>query len=298
MTPRAPRSVHQFGGDWTARKLHAVQRYLNAYTTALRRQPFTLLYVDAFAGTPFHETSPLAEIVEPLFLGFDADEPTRLLEGSARRALQVEPPFDRYLFFEKHRVRCAQLEQLRADFPALADRIVIERREANDAIRTLCAGGWAGRRATMFLDPYGMQVEWATIEAIAATRAVDLWVLFPLGIAVNRLITRSGEIPPPWRHRLDLMLGSEEWYQAFYEIVPEPTLFGDDRARVVKASQEVIGGYFTRRLRGIFSGVADRPAILQNSRGMPLYLLCFAVGNPRGTETALRIANHILREAT
>ncbi len=272
MTPRAPRSVHQFGGDWTARKLHAVQRYLNAYTTALRRQPFTLLYVDAFAGTPFHETSPLAEI--------------------------VEPPFDRYLFFEKHRVRCAQLEQLRADFPALADRIVIERREANDAIRTLCAGGWAGRRATMFLDPYGMQVEWATIEAIAATRAVDLWVLFPLGIAVNRLITRSGEIPPPWRHRLDLMLGSEEWYQAFYEIVPEPTLFGDDRARVVKASQEVIGGYFTRRLRGIFSGVADRPAILQNSRGMPLYLLCFAVGNPRGTETALRIANHILREAT
>ncbi|MBK6422867.1 MAG: three-Cys-motif partner protein TcmP [Gemmatimonadetes bacterium] len=210
----------------------------------------------------------------------------------------MEPPFDRYLFFEKHRVRCAQLEQLRADFPALADRIVIERREANDAIRTLCAGGWAGRRATMFLDPYGMQVEWATIEAIAATRAVDQWVLFPLGIAVNRLITRSGEIPPPWRHRLDLMLGSEEWYQAFYEIVPEPTLFGDDRARVVKASQEVIGGYFTRRLRGIFSGVADRPAILQNSRGMPLYLLCFAVGNPRGTETALRIANHILREAT
>ncbi|MBK9067339.1 MAG: hypothetical protein IPL76_10730 [Gemmatimonadetes bacterium] len=61
--------MHQFGGDWTARKLHAVQRYLNAYTTALRRQPFTLLYVDAFAGTPFHETSPLAEIVEPLFRG-------------------------------------------------------------------------------------------------------------------------------------------------------------------------------------------------------------------------------------
>ena len=32
----------------------------------------------------------------------------------------------------------------------------------------------------MFLDPYGMEVEWKTLQAVAATRAIDVWFLFPL----------------------------------------------------------------------------------------------------------------------
>ena len=44
------------------------------------------------------------------------------------------------------------------------------------------------RRAVLFLDPYGMEVEWDTMVAIAKTQAIDLWILFPLGIAVNRLL--------------------------------------------------------------------------------------------------------------
>ncbi len=38
-----------------------------------------------------------------------------------------------------------------------------------------------------------MQVDWKTIEAVAATKAIDLWLLFPLGVGVNRLLTRSGD---------------------------------------------------------------------------------------------------------
>ena len=60
----------------------------------------------------------------------------------------------------------------------------------------------------LFLDPYGMQVEWRTIEAIAKTEAIDLWLLFPLAIGVNRLLTKSGEIPESWRRRLNLLLGT------------------------------------------------------------------------------------------
>lgn len=43
----------------------------------------------------------------------------------------------------------------------------------------------------MFLDPYGMQVDWATIEAIAKTKAIDLWILFPLGHIFQVLTKRS-----------------------------------------------------------------------------------------------------------
>jgi three-Cys-motif partner protein len=150
----------------------------------------------------------------------------------------------------------------------------------------------------LFLDPYGMQVEWATIEAIARTLAIDLGLLFPLGIGVNRLLTKSGEIPESWRRRLDLLPGSEDWYDEFYQVEATPTLFGGEEERVAKASMGTIGRYFNQRLESVFAGVAAQPGVLRNSRSNPLYLLCFAVGNDRGKDIALRIANHLLREVT
>ncbi len=40
-----------FGGPWTKEKLAILNKYLDAYTTALKNQPFHLIYIDAFAGT-------------------------------------------------------------------------------------------------------------------------------------------------------------------------------------------------------------------------------------------------------
>jgi three-Cys-motif partner protein len=146
----------------------------------------------------------------------------------------------------------------------------------------------------MFLDPYGMQVEWKTIEAVAMTKAIDLWLLFPLGIGVNRLLTKSGDIPDSWRRRLDMLLGTEDWYDEFYKVESTPTLFGAEEDQVVKASTKTIGRYFNDRLRSVFTAVADQPRVLRNSANCPLYLLCFAAGNEKGAPIALRIANHLL----
>ena len=56
-------------------------------------------------------------------------------------------------------------------------------------------------RAVVFLDPYGAQVDWSTIRDIGETKTIDLWVLFPLGQAVNRMSTRH-EPNPAWTKRL------------------------------------------------------------------------------------------------
>jgi len=291
-------SEHRFGGDWTEQKLDVVAKYLSAYTKALKKKTFEKLYIDAFAGTGYREAgredegAPAASAL--LFPDLAEAEPQALLEGSARRALGTDPPFDRYVFIERDASRCAQLEPLRTEFPALADAIEIRQGEANSEIQGLCDGGWRTRRAVLFLDPYGMQVEWATIEAVARTQAIDLWILFPLGMGVNRLLKKSGDIPEPWRQALNRLLGTEDWFDEFYRVETTATLFGDEE-RVVKRSTEVIGKYFNRRLETVFAGVAPEPAVLRNSRNAPLYLLCFAVGNPgRARDIALRIANHIL----
>lgn len=293
-----PRDSHRFGGDWTTRKLDVLAGYLASYTTALKYAPFEKWYIDAFAGTGYRDIRGRVEAGETLrglLPALEEPEPQELLDGSVRRALGVVPRFDRYVFIERNPVRCAQLEKRRAESHGLADAIEIRNGDANVEIRELCAESWRSRRAVIFLDPYGMQVEWTTIEAIAATRAIDLWLLFPLGIGVNRLLTRSGEIPDPWRRRLDLLLGTGDWYDEFYRTETTPTLFGDSEERVVKARIETIGRYFNRRLESVFSGVVASPGVLRNSRGNPLYLLCFAVGNSRGSAIALRIARHLLR---
>jgi len=54
--------------------------------------------------------------------------------------------------------------------------------------------------------------------------------------------------------------------------------------------------WIIERLQSVFAGVAPEPRVLRNSANCPLYLLCFAVGNERGVEPALRIASHLLKK--
>lgn len=284
---------HRFGGDWTTTKLQILERYLRGYTTALKKTPFKTAYIDAFAGTGYRMPRQSFPGERPLFPDLIEEAPQALLDGSARIALQIEPRFDRFIFVERSRERCEQLEHLKEEFPELASDISIVEDEANQYIRDLCGKNWRTRRAVLFLDPYGMQVEWETIKAIAETKAIDLWVLFPLGIGVNRLLTKSGDIPDSWKHRLDLLLGTQDWYDEFYKVQTTRTLFGAEES-LVKASVETIGHYFNQRLQGIFAGVAPSPKVLRNSARCPLYLLCFAVGNKAGAPIALKIANHLL----
>lgn len=254
--------------------------------------------IDAFAGTGYRtarrDRDEDASGTLP-FPDLAASDPQRLLDGSARLALKVEPQFDRYMFIERDAKRCAELEGLKTEFPDLAASIRVEEGEANATIQKICAKDWSSHRAVLFLDPYGMQVEWQTIEAIAKTKAIDLWLLFPLGIGVSRLLTRTGEIPTGWRTRLDKLLGTTSWYEEFYKVEHKTDLFGNDEERVVKATNETIARYFTDRLKTIFAGVAE-PGVLRNSSNNPLYLLCFAAGNEKGAPIALRIANSLLKE--
>ena len=141
----------------------------------------------------------------------------------------------------------------------------------------------------------GMNVDWTTIEAVAAPHAMDCWYLFPLGIGVNRLLRKDGRIPAAWENRLTRLFGTDAWRDVFYSEETSQLLFGPPKKTVSKtATFEDIKSFLISRLRTIFAGVAETPAILRNSRNNPMYLFCFASGNPRGAPIALRIADHIL----
>jgi three-Cys-motif partner protein len=53
---------------------------------------------------------------------------------------------------------------------------------------------WRKWRAVVFLDPFGMQVPWKTIAALAQTAAIEVFLNFPVGMSIQRLLKRSGDL--------------------------------------------------------------------------------------------------------
>ena len=288
---------HRFGGDWTEQKLECVKKYLHAYTTIMNKQQFRFAYIDAFAGTGYRETESDEDTDELMFPDLVSSEVVSFHDGSARNALEVKPPFMKYVFIEKNMNRYAKLEELKKEFllkgEFAEDMIECMRGDANEYLKNLCRENWKTHRALVFLDPYGMQVEWTTIESIARTQAIDLWILFPLG-TVNRLLKNDGEIQPSLRARLEMSFGESGWYDVFYQLAKQTSFFNEEQWQKTGNIFATIEQYFIERLEGIFKGVATNPLILRNSKNVPLYLLCFAAGNQRGAPTAVKIAKEIL----
>ncbi|MDB5358517.1 MAG: uncharacterized protein JWN24_4970 [Phycisphaerales bacterium] len=290
-----------FGGDWTERKLDALDQYLRAYAKALSKTNFNRVYIDAFAGTGYRERKVSAVEVPSSIFEDDlkeliAPEPQRFLDGSAKIALRVEPAFHRFIFVEYDNAKVQELEKLKTEFPAHALSIDVRIGDANKAIRDLC-NTWdkKGTRGVLFLDPFGMQAEWATIEAIAATGCIDTWILFPF--AANRLMTKSpNDIPTGWRNRLDMLFGTKDWEARFYKERTLVDIFKGDMTVIEKNLKlQGLGAYYGERLRTVFPVVAPNPRVLHSDGNRPLFQLFFAAANKgRGGEIALKIAKHIL----
>jgi three-Cys-motif partner protein len=293
-------SGHAFGGDWTEDKLSRLAKYLAAYRKILGRNPkaryFTTWYVDAFAGTGSRIVRE-APVSEPTLLDSVYKDPETIVyrDGSAKIALGLDSPFNQYLFVEKSKTRADVLRsEIQKSYPKLLNRCQFESGDANVSISDWCSErDWNKERAVVFLDPYGMQVEWRTVEALAATKAVDLWYLFPLGVGVARLLPRDGEINAAWQKRLDLVFGTSEWKSRFYRVQVNPGLFENRESMERDASVQKIQGFIEERLSSCFARVA-KGRVLRNSKSSPLYLLCFASANERGAPTALKIAQWIL----
>ena len=282
-------SQMSFGGMHTEEKLNVLEKYLSAYQRVLKNTGFTTTFFDAFAGTGEIPLEQLGGLFQ------DVEEADPFIEGSARRALAVDPPFSRYVFVEKSRRKAGQLERLRADFPNLADRIQIERADANAAIQEFCGRtNWKKNRAVIVLDPFGNQVGWGTLEAIANTRAIDVWYLFPAHLGINRQISSAAELDVAKAASLDFVFGTNEWRAEFLTTIKAGDLLSGERERLVKqATVDSITRFMIGRMKGVFKGVVLDEWLPLGRGGSHWYSLLFACSNP--SPAATRIAERVAR---
>jgi three-Cys-motif partner protein len=141
-----------------------------------------------------------------------------------------------------------------------------------------------------------MQVDWETLKALGETCGVDLWLLFPLGVGVMRLLTRAAPPPTAWSQRITRMLGTTEWENEFYESSTEPEFFTDFAPTKTREINHMgVSRYLLARLGNIFYEVYPKPRALMNSKNNPLYLFCFACGNEKGSKPAMKIVEHLMK---
>lgn len=284
-----------FGGSWTDKKLEILKKYLDAYNTALKKQPFKRVYIDAFAGTGYRQQRKKQYKIKGFFEELEIDESKKFLKGSAKLALEAKPPFDRYIFIESDKNKIDELEKLREEHSEKAEQIEVIQSDANEFIRDYCnEEDWANTRAVLFLDPFATEVEWETIKAIAQTKSIDVWILFPV-MAVNRLLAKDPQ--KIWYDRLNKIFGTEDWFESFYKTRTLNNIFGKSVDTIIKACDFTrIGNFYKSRLKAIFSGVAEKPKVFYNSRGSALFQLFFAAGNAKGSPIAIRIAEYLIKE--
>jgi len=137
-------------------------------------------------------------------------------------------------------------------------------------------------RGLIFLDPFGMDIEWSTVEQIAGTRALEIFVNFP-AMALNRTVLPNDPfaLTEAQIERMNRFWGSTEWRGDIYEEVP--TLFGPVPMKVRRTTGQRLGGLFKQRLEELFPCVTE-PLVMTNSKNAPLYCLILASHNETGAK--------------
>lgn len=296
--------LSSYGGPWSEAKLQCVQAYATQYLRVMQNQPWHLHYVDAFSGSgrqKLKTTVHGSESVASLFGDAEDQDAARLfIEGSPIRAIRASVEasrgFDEFFFIDANTRACTNLQhRIASEFRPPLPEMHFLREDANAfLLRYAAQYDRVHCRSVVFLDPFGCEVAWDTVQALGGTGACDVWYLFPLGGAI-RMMTHSGQIDPVWESTLDTVFGTRDWREHFYETVTQETLFGEVEETHRDAAPSRVVEYIVGRLRSVFADVAE-PAILRNSRNSPMFALVFAVANPAANVIALRIANHLTRK--
>jgi len=248
-------------GKWSEDKLKLLKKYLGAYTKILKGKRWCkgYYYIDAFAGTG----KPQARDEE------------RFIDGSPLCALTIKNPFTKYYFIEKTKWRVKKLEKIKKGFQNLD--IEIEEGDCNKILTQKIIPSLpynSYKRALLFLDPFGMSINWGVIEQASKTKTIEIILNMPI-MAINRacLLNNPGKLTQKHIKRMNDFWGNTDWQNKIYQDVA--TLFGTAKVKNRNLDTQGLINYFVQRLKSVFTEVS-LPLVMRNSKNAPLYCLIYA----------------------
>lgn len=284
-----------WGGAWTETKLDAFSKYVAAYLTIMKKYPYwETIYFDGFAGSGSKDIDNKSELYEQLTI---TEEEEKVYKGAAERVLALPKmlSFDWYYFIDMKEDSLKKLEVKLSKFQKeKKNPFQFKAGDCNKWVLELSKTMKKTEEyaALVFLDPFGMQINWESIETLRSTRT-DIWILVPTGVIVNRLLDRNGELKCSDKLRSFFGMSEEDIRNEFYEKNPQATLF-EDVETIMKIAKpiEKIARLYSKRLRTVWENVLETPLVLKNSKNVPIFHLVFASNNP----VAVRIAKDIIKK--
>lgn len=284
-----------WGGPWTEKKLNAFRKYVWSYLTIMKNQPWKTIYFDGFAGSGTKEGPPTDPYSK---LPIETEE-ENVYKGSAERVLTLseELSFQYYYFIDEDEEALNELQAYLQSLPGVdSKKLAFRPGDANHYLRKLASILHKDKSfaSLVFLDPFGMQIDWESIAELKGTRT-DIWILIPTGSIVNRLLDRNGELPHLSKLESFFGLSKEEIHHRFYKKYKAPTdLFGEENEMVQKVLDPInkIAQTYIEQLGTIWDHVTEKPLRLDNTNGTPIFHFAFASNNPK----ALKIADDIIKK--
>jgi three-Cys-motif partner protein len=251
-------------GIWSELKLEIVEKYGSAYTRAFTNSPrLKKYYIDAFSGAGAHISKRSGGQIE----------------GSPARALKTSPRFDGFFFIDMNEKKTAHLQSLCAGRKDVhietgdASKYLIDK-----LLPTIKYENYD--RALCLFDPYGLHLRWRAMEMAGQSRAIDMFLNFPvMDMNRNAIWRNPGDVPKEGIARMNLFWGDESWRDVAYVQNSQGNLFGPPD--LIKQGNEAIVEAFRERLKKVagFRFVAD-PLPMRNSTNAVVYYLFFASQKP------------------
>jgi three-Cys-motif partner protein len=267
MAERTPRPW----GYWTRAKLDVLQDYLAAFLAASSGKAPHAVYLDAFAG----EGSGIDRLTSEEFDGSPRIAAGAVANGSSGYR------FSHLRLFELSTTRAAGIQAyLREHFPGRDIDVVPG--DCNTTLpATLKIMPEAVRRSPTFafLDPFGTELKWPTIEAIADHKRglrykVELWMLF----SAAGLMRIAGSSPAK------AALGAEDILIDLFGNTRWEPIVNARRAGTISGAdaREAFVNLMRWQLEEALGYHTTHALELKNARGTSIYHMIFATDHPAG----------------
>lgn len=269
MAERTPRPW----GFWTRAKLDVLRDYLAAFLAASSGKAPYAVYLDAFAG----EGSGIDRLTSAEF-----DGSPRIAAGAVANGNSGYRFSRSHLrLFELSGTRAAGIQgYLREHFPGRDIEVVPG--DCNVTLpATLTSMPEAIRRSPTFafLDPFGTELQWPTIEAIADHKRglkykVELWMLFSAAGLMRIAGSSPAKAAVGAEDRLTALFGDTRW-EPIVDARRTGTVSGAD-------AREAFVNLMRWQLEATLGYQTTHALELKNAQGTSIYHMIFATDHPAG----------------
>jgi len=248
---------------WSEIKIEIIRKYAAAFSRIIAAQAakgirLKHVYIDGFSGAGEHFSKTSGGMVP----------------GTPQVVLSVKPPFTEYHFIDLEERKTDHLRTKVGERPD----VFIYTGDCNEVLTTRIFPNVRYeqlKRGLCLLDPYGLHLDWEVVKMAGETKAVEIFLNFPVADINRNVIWHNPErVSADEIERMNAFWGDESWRRVAYTSIP--TLFGDT-VEMKTSDNRMIAEAYRKRLKEVagFKYVPE-PIPMRNSKNAVVYYLFFA----------------------